>query len=296
MQPRPTRRLLLAAVAATAGYPRAALALSPAAPPPDVVAGIRTLESSLGGRIGVAALDAGTRARFAYRAEERFPMGSTFKMLAAGFVLARADRGDEDLERQILFSPDDLVPYSPATKDRTHGQGMSLAELCEAAVVLSDNTAGNLLLSSFGGSPALTAFVRTLGDDNTRLDRTEPTLNEAAPNDPRDTTSPAAMLETMRQLTVGETLQVQSRERLLGWMRASKTGDGRLKAGLPKTWKVGDKTGTSENGTANDVAVAVRPNGVPILIACYMTGSKANSARLNEAHAAIGRLVAAAWT
>jgi beta-lactamase class A len=287
MQPRPTRRLILAAAAAVGAAGRAHAQPSPAE-------AIRALEAKLGGRIGVAALDAGSKARIAYRADERFPMTSTFKMLAAAFVLARVDRGDEDLERRILFSPDDLVPYSPATKDRTHGQGMSLAELCEAAVVLSDNTAGNLLLASFGGPAGLTNYVRSLGDDITRLDRTEPTLNEAAPNDPRDTTSPAAMLETMRQILIGDALKLHSRERLLRWMRATQTGQARLRAGFPKDWVAGDKTGSGENGTANDVAVAVRPNGVPVLIACYLTGSKANSARLNETHAAIGRLVAAA--
>ena len=290
MQPRPTRRIILAGAAATA-----AGAAGRAHAQPSPADAIRALEAKLGGRIGVAALDAGSKARISYRADERFPMTSTFKMLAAAFVLARVDRGDEDLERRILFSPDDLVPYSPATKDRTHGQGMSLAELCEAAVVLSDNTAGNLLLASFGGPAGLTNYVRSLGDDITRLDRTEPTLNEAAPNDPRDTTSPAAMLESMRQILIGDALKLHSRERLLRWMRATQTGQARLRAGFPKDWVAGDKTGSGENGTANDVAVAVRPNGVPVLIACYLTGSKANSARLNETHAAIGRLVAAAW-
>ena len=293
MHTRPTRRTLLSLGAAALG---SGILAPIAAASPEVVAAIAALEKKLGGRIGVAALDAGSKERILHRADERFPLASTFKMLAAAFVLARADRGDEDLERRILFAPDDLVPYSPVTKERTHGQGMSLAELCEAAVVVSDNTAGNLLLSSFGGPAALTGFARSLGDDTTRLDRTEPTLNEAAPNDPRDTTSPAAMLELTRQLLADRALAPHSRERLLGWMRASRTGDARLKAGMPKEWRVGDKTGTGENGTANDVAIATRPNGVPVLIACYLTGSKANSARLNEAHAEIGRRIAGAWT
>lgn len=294
MQPRPTRRAVLQAT--LIGTTCAGLgAPSWAAPARDPAAEIAALEAKLGGRIGVAALDAGTRQRIVYRGDERFPMTSTFKMLAAAFVLARVDRGDEDLERRVRFSPDDLVTYSPVTKDRTHGNGMSMAELCEAAVVVSDNTAGNLLLSSFGGPPGLTGFAKSLGDDTTRLDRIEPALNEAAPGDPRDTTSPAAMLETMRRILVDDALAPPSRERLLRWMRASKTGEARLRAGFPKDWVAGDKTGSGENGTANDVAVAVRPSAVPVLLACYMTGSKANSARLNETHAAIGRLVAAAF-
>ena len=292
MQPSPSRRIQLGAMLAS---PALSLRKAWAAPARDPAAEIAALEQKLGGRVGVAALDAGSKARILHREDERFPMGSTWKMLAAAFVLARSDRGDEDLERRILFSPDDLVTYSPVSKDRTHGQGMSLAELCEAAVVTSDNTAGNLLLSSFGGPQALTGYARSLGDETTRLDRIEPALNEALPNDPRDTTSPAAMLETMRQILIGEALKPASRERLLRWMRASRTGDARLRAGFPKNWVAGDKTGTGDNGTANDIAVAIRPNGVPVLVACYLTGSKANSAKLNETHAAIGRLVGTAW-
>ncbi|NNM71299.1 class A beta-lactamase [Enterovirga aerilata] len=293
MQPRPTRRAalqggMLVAIPLAAGPGRASS-------PRDAAAEIAAIEAGLGGRIGVAALDGGSRQRILHRADERFALTSTFKMLAAALVLARVDRGDEDLDRRILFGPDDLVTYSPVTKDRTHGQGMSLAELCEAAVVVSDNTAGNLLLASFGGPAGLTGYLRSLGDDLTRLDRTEPQLNEAAPGDPRDTTTPAAKLETMRRILIGDALAPHSRERLLRWMRASRTGAARLRAGLPKDWTAGDKTGSGGNGTANDVAVAVKPDGTPVLIASYMTGSKASTARLNEAHAAIGRLVAATF-
>ena len=294
MQPRPTRRFLLQA-SALAATSLGGFDCAWAASVRDPSAEIAALEAKLGGRVGVAALDGATKQRIAYRGDERFPMTSTFKMLAAAFVLARVDRGDEDLERRVLFSPEDLVTFSPVTKDRTHGQGMSLAELCEAAVVISDNTAGNLLLASFGGPQALTGFARSLGDDMTRLDRIEPALNEAAPGDPRDTTTPSAILETMRQLLVGDALAPHSRERLLRWMRASETGKARLRAGFPKDWVAGDKTGSGENGTANDVAVAIRPNGTPVLVACYITGSKANSARLNETHAEVARKIAAAW-
>lgn len=260
----------------------------------DLPAATAALERKTGGRIGLAVLDAGTRARADYRADERFPMCSTFKFLAAAFVLARADRGDEDLERRIQFGERDLVPpYSPVTRDRVHGQGMSLAELCEAAVTLSDNTAGNLVLASFGGPAALTGFTRSLGDDTTQLDRTEPDLNEAAPNDPRDTTSPAAMLELMRKILLNDVLAPHSRERLIGWMQRSPTGDARLKAGLPKEWRVAGKTGSGQNGSAAHVAVVWRPGEVPFLISVYMTGSKAPSGRLNEALAETGRLVTA---
>jgi beta-lactamase class A len=150
---------------------------------------------------------------------------------------------------------------------------MSVAEICEAAVTLSDNTAGNLLLASFGGPPALTAYARSLGDGSTRLDRIETELNEAAPGDPRDTTTPAAMLGDMQRLIVDDALSAGSRERLIGWLLASKTGGKRLQAGLPSDWRVGDKTGGGNNGTANDIAVAWPPGRAPILVAVYFTGS-----------------------
>src|SRR5829696_2557262 len=131
--------------------------------------------------------------------------------------------------------------------------GMTVAELSDAAVTLSDNTAGNLLLASFGGSAGLTAYVRSLGDDTTRLDRIETALNEAAPGDPRDTTTPAAMLGTMQKLLVGEALSRASREQLTAWLVANKTGDQRLRAGVPQGWRVGDKTGTGGHGATNDI-------------------------------------------
>lgn len=286
-----TRRATLAGFLAATLAPRLAQAASA-----EAIAGeIAGLERKLGGRIGVAALDLGTKGRVAHRADERFPMCSTFKLLAAGHVLARADRGDEDLERRILFSESDLVAYSPVTRGRVHGQGMSLAELCHAALTQSDNTAGNLLLASFGGPPALTEFAaRRLGDEVTRLDRIETELNEAVPGDVRDTTSPAAMLESLRRLLFDEVLTPPSRERLTGWMLESKTGDRRVRSGVPKGWRVGDKTGTGQNGAASDVAVAWPPGGrPPLMIAVYLHGSKAGLPQLDAAIADVGRRCAA---
>src|SRR4051794_38396873 len=185
---------------------------------------LAALEARSGGRLGVAALDTGTGARIGRREDERFALSSTFKFLAAAFVLARVDRGEERLERRVVFTERDLVTYSPATKEHVGPEGMSVGELCEAAMTLSDNTAGNLLLASFGGPAALTAFARTLGDEVTRLDRIETELNEAAPGDPRDTTTPSAMVENLRRLLFGEVLSPASRERLAAWLVANTTG------------------------------------------------------------------------
>jgi beta-lactamase class A len=239
----------------------------------DAGSALADLERRNGGRLGVAALDTASGRRAGWRSDERFPMSSTFKFLAAALVLARVDRGDESLDRRIVFSDKDLVTYSPVTQDHVGSGGMSVAEICEAAVTLSDNTAGNLLLASFGGPQALTAYARALGDSSTRLDRIETELNEATPGDPRDTTTPDAMLGSMQRLLIGDVLSAGSRERLIGWLLACKTGDKRLRAGLPSDWRVGDKTGGGNNGTANDIAVAWPPGRAPILVAVYFTGS-----------------------
>jgi beta-lactamase class A len=253
------------------------------------------LEMASDGRLGVAVLDtrAGVSGFIGYRADERFPMCSTFKFLAAAAVLKRVDDGKERLDRRVTFAASDLVTYSPVTKDHAGGDGMTVGELCTAAMTVSDNTAGNLVLASLGGPQALTDFARSLGDSMTRLDRTEPDLNEALPDDPRDTTTPAAMLKMMQGLVLGDALSHQSREQLIAWLVGNKTGDTRLRAGLPPAWRVGDKTGSGERGTSNDIAVAWPPNSAPVLIAVYLTGTTVNAEARNGAIAAIGTAIAA---
>lgn len=267
-----TRRSTLLGGAAAMALPFAANATLAAPAPADVAGRLAALETASRGRLGVAALDTGSGQRVAYRADERFPMLSTFKFLAAALVLSRVDAGKERLERRVFYSARDLVPYSPTTKDGAGDAGLTVAQICEAAVTLSDNTAGNLMLASFGGPAALTDFARTLGDDQTRLDRTEPTLNEAKAGDLRDTTTPAAMLGAMNKLLLGEVLSAESRRQLDAWLLASKTGAARLSAGFPKGWRVGDKTGTGENGSAADIAIAWPHDAAPKLAAAYFVG------------------------
>jgi beta-lactamase class A len=252
---------------------------------------VRAIESRSGGRLGVAIRDSSSGAEYAHRGDERFAMCSTFKMLAAGFVLARVDRGTEQLARQVVIQPSDLVPYAPAVQPRVGGP-ISVAELCEAAVALSDNAAANLLLRSFGGPPALTTYLRSIGDEVTRLDRYEPFLNEVPPGDARDTTSPRAMLATMHKLVLGDALSRPSREQLTRWLLGNKVGDTRLRAQLPPGWRVADKTGTGPNGTHNDAGVLFPPRRAPVLVAAYLTGSTAEPAARDRALAEVGRLAA----
>jgi beta-lactamase class A len=169
---------------------------------------------------------------------------------------------------------------------------MTLAELCDAAVTLSDNTAGNLLLAAIGGPAGLTAYLRSLGDKVTRLDRIEPFLNDVAPGDRRDTTSPAAVAMTLRQLVLGDALSPDSRARLTGWLVGCKTGDDRLRAGLPAGWRVGDKTGTGPHGDTNDIAVLWPPGRPPLVVTTYLSESSAPPERRNAALATVGRAVA----
>lgn len=219
-------------------------------------------------------------------------MGSTYKLLAAAAVLARTDAGKDSLDRRIPYTRADLVAYSPVTQLHAD-HGLTLSELCEAAVTLSDNTAGNLLLGALGGPAGLTGFLRALDDQQSRLDRTEPKVNEARPGDARDTTTPAAMLWDIRAVTVGTALSVPARTTLQGWLRAGKTGGARLRARLPAGWSAGEKTGTADHGTSNDVGLLWPPNDrKPILIAAFMTESPADGAGRDAALAAVGAAVA----
>jgi beta-lactamase class A len=230
------------------------------------------LERKHPGRICVSILDLASGKRIEHRANERILMCSTFKALAAALVLVRVDKGEEKLDRRIKFSKKDLVSGSPVTQARVGEPGMTVAELCDAAVTRSDNTAGNLLLASFGGPAALTAFCRTLGDDVSRLDRIETELNyHDGPDDIRDTTTAAVMLENLRKLLFTGILSSGSRSQLAAWLITTKTGDARLRAGLPMNWLVGDKTGTNGDkyGNANDIAVIWPPDRAPIIVTAY---------------------------
>jgi beta-lactamase class A len=274
-------------LAATLRGARAANRLSETLP-----AEFAKIEQQVGGRLGVAVLEAMTGEQAGHRSDERFPLCSTFKLLAGAAILARVDAGQETLERRVRFETGDLIAYSPATEERVGEPGMTMAELCEAAITLSDNTAGNLLLAALGGPAGLTAFARSIGDPVTRLDRIEPELNEAKPGDERDTTTPAAMAANLKALILGDALSSRSKKRLTDWMIANKTGDARLRAGLPKDWLVGDKTGSGKRGSTNDVGLAWPPQQAPIIMTAYLTNSTAPSEARNAALAAVGLAIA----
>jgi beta-lactamase class A len=295
-----TRRMFVGRVGAGLMFASLARPARPAiaatSHPENTRAALAEIETRSGGRLGVALLDTGTGERFSYREDELFPMCSTFKVLAAGAVLAQVDAGQAQLGQRIRYTAADLVEYSPITKPRADGDGMSLAELCAAAIDYSDNTAGNMLLRQIGGPAGLTRFARSLGDPVTRLDRVETELNESLPGDPRDTTTPAAMLSDLQKLAIGDALSAASRDQLVAWLEANTTGGARIRAGLPGGWRVGDKTGSGDRGSTNDIAVIWPPGRKPALVTAYLTATSAPPDARNEAHAAVGRLVAQALT
>lgn len=257
----------------------------------DAEARLAVLDARHGGRLGVAILDMESHVRVEHRGDEKFPLCSTFKFLAAAAVLARVDAEHERLDRFMAYDESALDTYAPITKAHVQDGGMKLADICAAAMIWSDNTAGNLMLQVLGGPEGLTRQLRDWGDGVTRLDRTEPTLNTALPGDERDTTTPRAMLETMRSIFLGKLLSQASRDTLENWMVAAQTGQKRIRAGVPASWRVGDKTGSGENATANTIAVIYPPGRAPLLTAVYYTLSGGSEGDRNGVHADIGRLI-----
>jgi len=252
---------------------------------------LKKIEVATGGRLGVAARDAGHTARVAYNADRPFPLCSTFKLLAVTMMLKRIDDKADKLDRMVGYGQADLLEHAPIAKQHVGEGEMAVSELCAAAIEYSDNTAANLLLREMGGPPALTRFARSLDDAVTRLDRNEPTLNEAKPGDERDTTTPEAMLGDMERILLGDELKPQSRMQLEAWLVGNTTGAQRLRAGLPPDWKVGDKTG-SGNKTSNDIAIIRPPGRKPILAAVYLTETKVDSTARDKAIADVGRVIA----
>jgi beta-lactamase class A len=250
----------------------------------NVAERIGAIETRIGGRMGVAALDMGHGKHFDYRSDEHFPMCSTFKFLAAAAVLKRVDEKHERLDRFVPYGPADILEYAPVTKEHLKDGGMTLGALCEAAIEQSDNTAGNLLLDTIGGPSGLTDFARNLGDQLTRLDRKEPELNRAVKGDDRDTTTAAAICSDMQRVLLGDALSEASRRQLEGWLQRNQTGGQMIRAGVPNNWVVGDKTGRGANGAMNDIAIIRPPGRAPILLAIYSVGSTAPA---NDREAAI---------
>ncbi|OUJ15599.1 class A beta-lactamase [Acetobacter sp. DsW_063] len=262
-----------------------------ALPPPPQAIG--TYERESGGHIGVYAENLATGGKLLWRADERFVMCSTFKASLAACVLRRVERGQEKLDRNVAYTKADVPDwYAPVAKEKLARGSMTVAEMCRAAVEQSDNTCATLLLSSVGGPAALTAFWRSIGDTQTRLDDPEPYLNRTPLGGVRDTTTPEAMAKVLQRVVLGDVLSDSSRALLTGWLVGCQTGGNRLRAGLPKTWRVGDKTGNNAKDAAGDIAVLWPKPDAPIIVAVYTRGGAPTDAQLTAAFSGVGALVA----
>lgn len=292
MNPLVHRRTLLLA-ASVLPLASACTAWSAKAGQQEASAQIAALESASGGRLGVVGFNTATGARVQHRADERFPFCSTFKLMLAAVVLERSAKEGGLLARRVSYSKGDLVTYSPIT-EKNIATGMTVAELCAAAVQYSDNTAANLLMKMLGGPPAVTAFARSSGDDAFRLERWETELNTAIPGDLRDTTTPAAMAASVERLVLGNALGAAQRQQLKTWLLGNTTSTERFLAGVPAGWKVGDKTGSGSYGTTNDVGVLWPPAGAPLVLAVYLTFPEKDAKGRNDVVASATRIAVGA--
>ncbi|MFD6168902.1 class A beta-lactamase [Streptomyces coeruleorubidus] len=291
--PRPSRRTALALGAAAAlslggGTAHALPATG------GVTARLRELEREHTARLGVYARNMRTGRTVAYRADERFPMASVFKTLAAAAVLRDLDRDGEFLARRIHYTQDYVTKseHSPVTKEHV-STGMTVGELCDATIRFSDNTAGNLLLKELGGPTAITRFARSIGDGVTRLDRWEPELNSAEPWRVTDTTSPRAIGLSYARLVLGDALEPRDRARLTDWLLRNTTSTEKFRKGLPADWLLADKTGGGRHGGANDVGITWPPDGPPIVLSVLTTQPEEDAPADNPLVAGTAALLAA---
>lgn len=286
------RGLLVGAAAVVCGGRVALSAALEGAAAVSAAGRLAALEKREGGRLGVAALDTATGRHIQHRGDERFAMCSVFKFLAAGAILKRVDQGTEHLNRRIEYGESDLLEYAPVSREHVKEGGLTLGELCAAAVQWSDNTAANLMLKLLGGPEAVTAFIRSTGDPITRLDRTEPELNVVHPGEVLDTTTASSMVGLLNSVVLGKVLSTDSRSRLQGWMIDAKVGEHRIPAGLPAGWRIAHKTGTGSDQT-NDVGIIWPPNRSPIIVAALYSRTGTRGGQRENVLREVGRIVAA---
>lgn len=289
------RRLLVAGAALSAvaacGHPSAPATPAPrdpAEPLPPVEERLAALEKRHNAVVGVYAVNLDSNAAAAHRDDELFAMCSTFKAYLAARVLQKDQAGELRIADQVLVDPALLRANSPRTEPNV-GKTMSIADLCAAALQVSDNTAANVLLRVIGGPPAITAFARSIGDDRTRLDRWETELNSALPGDPRDTSTPRALGGGFRTVLTGDVLDQSHRRQLEDWMRANTTSS--MRAGLPPGWATADKTGSGDYASTNDIGIAFGPNGERFLLA-IMTRTRSDDPNAPALRDLVGEVAA----
>lgn len=251
---------------------------------------LSALEKSSGGRLGVALIDTADNSQILYHADQRFAVCSTSKVMAVAMLLKQSESQPNLMNKQVEIKKSDLVNYNPITEKHLNS-GMTLSELSAAALQYSDNTAMNKVLIELGGPAKVTAFARSLGDNVFRLDRNEPALNSAIPGDKRDTSSPLAMAISLNTLTLGHSLAQPQRTQLVEWMKGNTTGAASIRAGLPASWTVADKTGSGDYGTTNDIAVIWPDNHAPLVLVTYFTQPQQDAKSRKDVLAAAAKIV-----
>lgn len=242
---------------------------------------LAALEVESGGWLGLSSINTENNMKIDYRADRRFPVQSTFKVLVVGAVLKESMRDEGLLEERIMYSKDDLVFWSPIT-GKNISKGMTISELCAAAIIYSDNTATNLLVKKMGGLEVITTFAKSVGDGEFRLDHWEPEMN-SNPEDMQDTSTPTGMRISLQNLIFGDVLAKEQREKLIIWLVGNTTGDNRIRAGVPNGWVVGDKTGGGmDYGVTNDIGIIWPPNCKPIVIAMYLVQKQKDASRRED--------------
>lgn len=275
-----------------AGLSLGLLAPAPAlANDPDqhLAATIDQIEQDLDARVGLVIRDTGSDWSVSHRADERFLMASTFKTMLCGAVLNRVDAGEIDLAEPIAIKAEDILDYAPVT-EKMVGNTMTVGDLCQAALDMSDNTATNLLIDRIGGPQSVTNFLRAIDDPISRVDRREPELNTFTPGDPRDTTSPDAMVSTMQSLLTGDALSLKSRAQLVDWMSAGSVTGALIRASTPEGWHVADRSGSADFNR-NIVAMVTPPNRKPYFIAIFLSDAEADFETRNAAVIALSEAV-----
>ncbi len=272
----------------------------PAADPSlaHLVEELERIEDLSGGTLGVAAIHLETGRRAYLHADEPFPMASTYKVPIAVQLLARVDAGEIGLSTMVEVEPEDLHPGSGTISRLFDDPGvvLSLHNLLELMLLISDNSATDMTLRAAGGGDAVTRRMRQLGIDGIRVDRPtsvliadwvgvtgvpadgdvtpdewsrladdlDPGTRERAAaafaSDPRDTSTPRAMGDLLEAIWDGRAVTRESTELLLDIMRRVETGEGRLKGLLPPGTTVAHKTGTI-GATTNDVGILYLPGG-----------------------------------
>lgn len=256
----------------------------------SILQAVQAAESRLDARVGISVHDTGSGRRWHYREDERFPMASTAKTLVCAALL---QQGASSMTAGVQIEAADILSYAPVTKDLV-GQTVTASRLCAITMRTSDNTAVNAVLDVIGGPPVVTSFLRSIGDETTRLDRNEPDLNEGTPGDTRDTTTPRAMEETIAALVLKDALEEEAGRQLTEWMLSNEVGGPLLRAGIPNDWRIADRSGAGGHGTRGIVAVMWPPGQAPVVASIYLTETEASMQARNAAIASIGRAIAAA--